>query len=83
MIEYFYNKFQICYEILWLLKEKNMNKKITSLIITLILPAMLLVGCKNNQDEFYMTEETTAMDNSVEYSANTYKEAFFSTKNFF
>lgn len=59
-----------------------MNKKITSLIITLILPAMLLVGCKNNQDEFYMTEETTAMDNSVEYSANTYKEAFFSTKNY-
>lgn len=61
-----------------------MNKKILSLIIALTLPLTLLVGCNNsnNDDEFIMTESTTALDGSVEYSAQTYKEAFYSTENY-
>ncbi|MEG0855956.1 MAG: hypothetical protein RSG52_05715 [Terrisporobacter sp.] len=59
-----------------------MNKKIISLIIALTLPITFLVGCKKNQEDFYMTEDTTAIDGSVEYSAKTYKDAFFSTKNY-
>ena len=60
-----------------------MNKKILSLIIALSLPLAFLVGCNNSKDEeFVMTENTTALDGSVEYSAKTYKEAFFSTKNY-
>lgn len=60
-----------------------MNKKILSLIIALSLPLAFLVGCNNSKDEeFVMTEDTIALDGSVEYSAKTYKEAFFSTKNY-
>lgn len=61
-----------------------MNKKILSLIIALTLPLTFLVGCNNsnNDDEFIMTESTTALDGSVEYSAKTYKEAFYSTENY-
>lgn len=61
-----------------------MNKKILSLIIALTLPLTFLVGCNNSNDndEFIMTESTTALDGSVEYSAQTYKEAFYSTENY-
>lgn len=60
-----------------------MNKKILSLIIALTLPLTFLVGCNNSSDdEFVMTESTTALDGSVEYSAKTYKEAFYSTENY-
>lgn len=59
-----------------------MNKKIVSLITSLMIPMMFLVGCKKSQEEFYMTEDTTAIDGSVEYSAKTYKEAFYSTNNY-
>ena len=60
-----------------------MNKKILSLIIALSLPLTFLVGCNNSKDEeFVMTENTTALDGSVEYSAKTYKEAFYSTENY-
>ena len=60
-----------------------MNKKILSLIIALSLPLAFLVGCNNSKDEeFVMTEDTIALDGSVEYSAKTYKEAFYSTENY-
>ena len=60
-----------------------MNKKILSLIIALSLPLTFLVGCnKSKNDEFVMTENTTALDGSVEYSAKTYKDAFYSTENY-
>lgn len=60
-----------------------MNKKILSLIITLCLSLTFLVGCNNSKDEkFVMTEDTTALDGSVEYSAKTYKDAFYSTENY-
>ncbi|WP_434799607.1 hypothetical protein [Terrisporobacter vanillatitrophus] len=60
-----------------------MNKKILSLIIALSLPLAFLVGCNKSKDEeFVMTEDTTALDGSVEYSAKTYKDAFYSTENY-
>ena len=59
-----------------------MNKKIISLIIALTLPLTFLVGCKKDKEEFYMTEDTKAFDGNVEYSANTYKDAFYSTENY-
>lgn len=60
-----------------------MNKKILSLIIALSLPLTFLVGCnKSKNEEFVMTEDTTALDGSVEYSAKTYKNAFYSTENY-
>lgn len=60
-----------------------MNKKILSLIIALSLPLTFLVGCnKSKSEEFIMTEDTTALDGSVEYSAKTYKDAFYSTENY-
>ena len=60
-----------------------MNKKILSLIIALSLPLTFLVGCnKSKNEEFIMTEDTTALDGSVEYSAKTYKNAFYSTENY-
>lgn len=60
-----------------------MNKKIISLIIALSLPLAFLVGCNKSKDEkFIMTEDTTALDGSVEYSAKTYKDAFYSTENY-
>lgn len=59
-----------------------MNKKIISLIIALTLPMTFLIGCKKDKEEFYMTEDTTAFDGSVEYSAKTYKDAFYSTDNY-
>lgn len=60
-----------------------MNKKILSLIIALSLPLTFLVGCnKSKNEEFIMTEDTTALDGSVEYNAKTYKEAFYSTENY-
>lgn len=59
-----------------------MNKKIISLIIALTLPMTFLIGCKKDKEEFYMTEDTTAFDGSVEYSAKTYKDAFYSTENY-
>lgn len=60
-----------------------MNKKILSLIIALSLPLAFLVGCNKSKDEkFVMTEDTTALDGSVEYSAKTYKDAFYSTDNY-
>ena len=61
-----------------------MNKKIVSLIVALTLPLTFLVGCKNSskEDNFVMTEDTKALDGSVEYSARTYKDAFFSTENY-
>lgn len=60
-----------------------MNKKILSLIVALSLPLTFLVGCNNSKsDEFVMTEDTVASDGSVEYSAKTYKDAFYSTKNY-
>lgn len=64
-----------------------MNKKIISLIIALTLPVAFLTGCKKSKEEvkekeFYMTEDTTALDGNVEYSARTYKEAFYSTENY-
>lgn len=60
-----------------------MNKKILSLIIALSLPLTFLVGCnKSKNEEFVMTENTTALDGSVEYSAKTYKDAFYSTENY-
>ena len=59
-----------------------MNKKIVSLIIALTFPLTFLVGCKKDKEEFYMTENTTALDGNIEYSAKTYKESFYSTKNY-
>lgn len=60
-----------------------MNKKILSLIIALSLPLTFLIGCnKSKNEEFVMTEDTTALDGSVEYSAKTYKDAFYSTENY-
>lgn len=60
-----------------------MNKKILSLIIAICLPLTFLVGCNNSKDkEFVMTEDTTALDGSVEYNAKTYKDAFYSTENY-
>ena len=60
-----------------------MNKKIVSLMVALTLPLTFLVGCKKSQEEkFVMTEDTIALDGSVEYSAKTYKDAFFSTENY-
>ena len=60
-----------------------MNKKIISLIIALMLPLTFLVGCNNSSNEdFVMTEDTTALDGSVEYNAKTYKDAFYSTTNY-
>lgn len=60
-----------------------MNKKILSLIIALSLPLTFLVGCnKSKSEEFVMTEDTIALDGSVEYSAKTYKDAFYSTENY-
>lgn len=60
-----------------------MNKKIVSLIIALTLPLTFLVGCKKaEEDNFVMTEDTKALDGSVEYSAKTYKDAFYSTENY-
>lgn len=60
-----------------------MNKKILSLIVALSLPLTFLVGCNNSKsDEFVMTEDTVASDGNVEYSAKTYKDAFYSTKNY-
>lgn len=61
-----------------------MNKKILSLILALSLPLTFLVGCNNSKDndDFIMTEDTIALDGSVEYSAKTYKTAFYSTKNY-
>lgn len=60
-----------------------MNKKIVSLMVALTLPLTFLVGCKKAQEEkFVMTEDTIALDGSVEYSAKTYKDAFFSTENY-
>lgn len=60
-----------------------MKKKILSLIIALSLPLTFLVGCnKSKNEEFVMTEDTTALDGSVEYSAKTYKDAFYSTENY-
>ncbi|MCC3868338.1 hypothetical protein [Terrisporobacter mayombei] len=60
-----------------------MNKKILSFIIALSLPLAFLVGCNKSKDEeFVMTEDTKALDGSVEYSAKTYKDAFYSTENY-
>lgn len=60
-----------------------MNKKIFSLIIAICLPLTSLVGCNNSKSsEFVMTEDTKALDGSVEYSAKTYKDAFYSTENY-
>ena len=52
-------------------------------MVALTLPLTFLVGCKKSQEEkFVMTEDTIALDGSVEYSAKTYKDAFFSTENY-
>lgn len=60
-----------------------MNKKILSLIIALTLPLTFLVGCnKSKNEDFVMTEDTTALDGSVEYTAKSYKDAFYSTENY-
>ncbi len=61
-----------------------MNKKILSLIIAVSIPLTFLVGCNNSKkdESFVMTEDTMALDGSVEYSAKTYKDAFYSTENY-